>query len=132
MTRTPERAAAFILARPGPLRDGMQALLSAVPALEVVGATEDTGAVLKAAQAGRIDLVLVDLGLPDGDGWGALRQIGAVSPSTRRVALADDVRQQLATNIPAAEAVVLQGLPPGQLIEAIEAVLAAPRSGPAK
>ncbi len=88
------RTAVVIMARSEPLRDGLKALLTAIPQVEIVGEADNLPAGLELAAEHQPDIVLLDLGLPSGAAWAVLGRIKIISPRTRRIMLADDVRQQ--------------------------------------
>jgi DNA-binding NarL/FixJ family response regulator len=75
------------------VRDGLVALLSVTPGVEVVGEAGDGAAAVAAAEALRPDVVLMDLRMPGVDGVEATRRIGESAPGVRVVVLtthADD------------------------------------------
>ncbi|WP_369125444.1 response regulator [Catenulispora pinisilvae] len=75
------------------VRDGLVALLSVTPGVEVVGEAADGAAAVAAAETLRPDVVLMDLRMPGMDGVEATRQIGQSVPGVRIVVLtthADD------------------------------------------
>jgi DNA-binding NarL/FixJ family response regulator len=63
--------------------DGVRAALSRADDLEVVGEAHDVAGALVAARELSPDIVLMDLGLPDGSGIDATRVILAEAPSVR-------------------------------------------------
>jgi len=63
--------------------DGVRAALSRADDLEVVGEAHDVAGALTAARELGPDVVLMDLGLPDGSGIDATRAILAETPSVR-------------------------------------------------
>ena len=75
------------------VRDGLVALLSVTPGVEVVGEAADGAAAVAAAETLRPDVVLMDLRMPGVDGVEATRRIGESAPGVRVVVLtthADD------------------------------------------
>jgi DNA-binding NarL/FixJ family response regulator len=75
------------------VRDGLVALLSVTPGVEVVGEAADGASAVAAAETLRPDVVLMDLRMPGMDGVEATRRIGQSAPGVRVVVLtthADD------------------------------------------
>ncbi len=63
--------------------EGVRAVLASDSSIEVVGEAADVAGAIEAAAAMDPDLVLMDLGLPDGSGIDATRAVLAASPETR-------------------------------------------------
>lgn len=116
----------LIVAHADEMRRGLQALLGSIPHITSVELADDTVSALQAIAAYQPELVLLDLYLLGDEIWSALRQIRRLSPGSRRVVLADDVDQLAEVKAPAAEAVLLKGTPPGQLVTTVERLLGPP------
>lgn len=69
------------------VREGLEALLAAVPDVVVVGVADDGRAAVRAAEALSPDVVVMDLGMPELNGVDATRQLRAACPRTQVVVL---------------------------------------------
>jgi DNA-binding NarL/FixJ family response regulator len=105
------------------MQDGLLALLSAMPAVEVVGAAHDAASALRMINEHRPQLTVLDSNLLAGDACSLLREILAGQPPTRCIVLAEDVKELKEFEIAGADAALVKGFPPAQLIAAIERLL---------
>lgn len=69
------------------LREGLKALLSSKPELEIVGEAGEGDAAIRGVEKLQPDLVLMDLSLPKMNGTEAIREIKRRCPNTKVVAL---------------------------------------------
>ena len=65
------------------LRDGLRALLRAVPDIQVVGEAPSGQTAIGVAQRCGPDVVVMDLDMPNGDGLAATTEMGRLEPSPR-------------------------------------------------
>jgi DNA-binding NarL/FixJ family response regulator len=73
---------------------------------------------------GAFDVVILDLGLPDGSGWDLLPEIKATQPNSRLVVLTGQDNAHI--DVHKVDSVLLKaGISPHQLLEAIQAGLSA-------
>ena len=100
---------ALIMARPGPLRDALQALVTAMPQLDVVEETSDLPSALGEGREQLPILVLLDSALARGEICTTVSQTKARWPAARCVFLADDVQQSMEAEAAGADAVLLKG-----------------------
>jgi DNA-binding NarL/FixJ family response regulator len=114
---------AMIVTRPGSLQNGLLALMTAMPQIEIVGEAEDASSALQMVVEHRPDLVLLDMDLPGDDPCALLRQIKNDWPATCCIALADDVPHQQESDAAGADVALVKGFPPAQLIATIEGLL---------
>ena len=115
-----------IVAHADGMRRSLQALLGSIPHITSVELAEDAASALQAIATCQPELVLLDLYLLGDEIWSALRQIHTLSPASRRIVLADDVAQQEELQAPAAEAVLLKGALPAELVTTVERLLPPP------
>jgi DNA-binding NarL/FixJ family response regulator len=105
------------------LRNGLQALLTSIPRLDVVGQAGDGARALEMLRKHRPNLVLLDTHLPEDGEWQVLERAKARWPETRCIVLADDVDQQQRARALGADVALLKGFPPAKLAETIETII---------
>lgn len=107
-------------------RDGLGALLTTVPDLEVVGSVGDGASAVRRAVETRPDVVLMDLNLPGVPGIEATRRIVAATPETAVLVLTmvDDDDSVMAALKVGARGYVLKGAGQEEVLAAIRAVAA--------
>ncbi|MBN1979050.1 MAG: hypothetical protein JW918_16740 [Anaerolineae bacterium] len=115
-------ATVLIVARPGPLRDGMQALVSAISQVETAYAVNDLSAALP-DMGGWPDLVLLACEVRRGAVGSMVEQARARWPRARCITLVGSVEQQREAELAGADAVALNGLPPQKLLKKIAGML---------
>ncbi|MBY0278295.1 response regulator transcription factor [Candidatus Binatia bacterium] len=69
-----------------PTRMRLEAVVNGIPALKLLGST-GSATEARAALHGQPDVLLVDLGLPDGSGVDVIREAQRVSPNTRAMVI---------------------------------------------
>jgi DNA-binding NarL/FixJ family response regulator len=111
------------------LREGLRALLSSSPGLEIVGEAEDGRGAIQCAGSVKPDLVLMDLSMPRMNGMDAIREIKKVCPGTKILALTVHKAEEyvLASLQAGADAYVLKDATHSELMVAINSVLAGKR-----
>jgi DNA-binding NarL/FixJ family response regulator len=114
---------ALIVTGPGSFQNGLLALMTAMPQIEVVGEADNASSALQMVVERRPALVLLDMDLPGNDPWALLRQIKNDWPAIRCIALADDVQHQQDSQAAGADVALVKGFPPAQLIATIERLL---------
>lgn len=114
------RALALIVVRPGPLRDGIEALLASVPQVEIIETVGSARRGRSVAAERRVDLLLLDAGL-GGDEVGRLLQgCRGEGSQVHCIVLADDVEQVRWARAAGADAVFLKGFPAERFVMTVE------------
>lgn len=105
-------------------REGLRALLSAHPTLEVVGDARDGNEAVQLAKSLRPDVVLMDMEMPELNGLEATRRVRRAVPASRvlMLTLYDDEEIVAECLEAGAAGYVLKEAPSSQLVYAIEAV----------
>jgi DNA-binding NarL/FixJ family response regulator len=114
---------AFIVARPGPLRDSLQALMKTIPQIEILAETTDPSALLRMGAKIQPDVVLLDADLPREQVWSALREIREEWSRTRSIVMVEDSQQQQKAQAAGADVALIKGYPAARLIAAIRELL---------
>jgi len=114
---------ALIISRPGPLRDGLRAVLTATYRVKLIGEASDTASALRVIQEHCPTLVLMDADLASGEAWNTLKAIKTDWPQVRCIVLASSVEQQKAAALAGADSAPLKGLLAEKLYATIEQLL---------
>lgn len=117
---------ALIVAGPGPLRDGLQALVGTMPQVGRLDVVSDMGSSTTLGVNPSPALVLLDAELTGDQVWLMVRRAKARWPQARTIVLASSVKQQAEAEAAGADAVLLQGFPPTRLVAAIVKLLPQP------
>lgn len=117
----------LIVARPGSLRDGLQALMAAIPQIGIVDEANDISSAWRTALQHRPTLVVLDSDTAGGEIWLAVRRAKALWPQAECIFLADDVQQHQAAEAAGADAALLKGFPAARLVATIVRLLHQPR-----
>ena len=113
----------LVIAPPGELRDGLQALLSAIPQIGHISQADDSPSALRIVEEQRPDLVLVSTDAPGDMVATMLEYMEGIWPQCRSVVLANDTRQQDEARAAGADVVVLVGIPATSLVAIIQSLL---------
>ena len=113
----------LIVTGPGSLQNGLLALMTAMPQIEVAREADSASSALEMVVEHRPDVALLDMDLADNEAWTVLRQVKAKWPAIRCIALAEGVRQQQEAVAAGADAALVKGFAPAQLIATIERLL---------
>ena len=106
---------ALLVLRPGPLRDGLNALLSAMPEIGLVAQSEDADAALGFLAQHCADLVLIKLDAGDRRLLGPVLEMKALCPDAQVIALIEDERDRQVAAASGADLVMIVGVPAASL-----------------
>ena len=113
----------LIVAHPGPVRDGLRALLTAIPQVASLKEVDDASSALRVVEEHRPALVLISVNETGDEVWDLLAQIKSKHPQTRSILLTNDVQQQQLAQATGADGVLLRGTPASKLSATIKRLL---------
>jgi DNA-binding NarL/FixJ family response regulator len=113
---------AMLVAKPGPLRDSLRALVSAIPFTDTF-AVEGSAAALDDLQRCHPALVVVDFDPLDAGVWRLLDALSAKEPAVRHIVLVDTVEQQHLVLSSGAKVALLKGFSASRLHRVIKSLL---------
>ena len=105
-------------------RNGLRALLTTWPELEVVGEVANGQEAVRLVAERRPDVVLMDLQMPVMDGLQATRLIKTAWPAVSVVVLTSHADQQAAARAAGADTFVIKGSAPERLVSALGVIIA--------
>ncbi|CAN1601519.1 response regulator transcription factor [Pseudomonas sp. B21-028] len=107
------------------VRDGIRALLSVMPQLDVVGEAENGAQAIEMVGRCQPDLLLMDIGLKDMNGLELTRRLGKQYPSLKILVLSMyDNHEYVSESVRSgASGYVLKNAPSREIIAAIEAII---------
>jgi len=117
----------IVLADDHPLvRAGVRRVLETVPGLELVGEAGSGAETLKLLAATQPDVVLLDLNMPDGDGFSVLREARSLAPDTHIIVLTMHAQPEYITRAvrEGANGYLLKDLAVQDIVIAIQSVMA--------
>lgn len=123
---TPARTR-VLLADDHPLvRAGVRRVIEAVTHLECIGETGSGAETLRLLRVTPVDVLILDLNMPDGDGFSVLREASTVAPDTRIVVLTMHAQPEYVTRAvrEGANGYLLKDLAVQDLVAAIDSVMA--------
>jgi len=118
----------LLVARPGRMRDGLQALLRTIPEIEIVGQADSELQALTVISQQQPALVMLDSSLAPGEMLPMLVQIKDGYPRTRCIVLVENAQQQGAAREAGADTALITGFSAEVLHAAIDQVLTSIRS----
>jgi DNA-binding NarL/FixJ family response regulator len=113
----------LIVAAPSRLRDGLRAMVRAVPQIEYTVQADDGPSALRMLAEHPLALVLLDADLPGDEAWIVLTQIKARWPQTRCVVLVSNDQQRQVADMHGADAVLVKGFKGTTLMRTVAKLL---------
>lgn len=113
----------LIMAKPGSLRRGLQSLISALNGIRAVGLVDHHAAALQMTQELHPALAILESDTSGNQILETLREIKHLSPQTKCIVLVDTVEKQQQAHLFGADAVILQGTAPDELVFTLEFLL---------
>jgi DNA-binding NarL/FixJ family response regulator len=113
----------LVVARPGRIRNSLQALLQIMPRLRVTDLVSDNTSAMQMLTQHCPALVILDVNLPDNEAWVLLAQIQRTRPQTRCLLFVNSIEQRRAAKIAGADGALLKGFGTRELFTTLEELL---------
>jgi two-component system NarL family response regulator len=113
----------LIVARPGPLREGVEALLTSVPQIEIIGTAPRTSRAIEIIGEQSVNVLLLEAGLPRNGASRLVAFCRRKRPGLRCLVLADTMDQVREARAFGADAVFLKGFPADRFVRTMERLL---------
>ena len=117
------RKSGLIIARPGLVRDGLQAVFQAMPGVYALEPADDGASALDMLKSHRTDLVILDSSLSEDELIATIDRIKDQYPDVRCLVVTDDPGQQRTLKAVGTDAVLIKGFSAAVLSETIKALL---------
>ena len=111
---------ALLVAVPGRLRDGWQALLKAMPQISEVQQADDLPSAFRALNSQRFGLVILDAGTFGAGAWSLLGHVKDSKPQCRCIALVCNYWQERDAWFAGADEVLLRGFTAEEMFAAVK------------
>ena len=112
----------LVVARPGLVQDGLQALLTAIPDMDALEPAQDGSSALDSLKSHHPNLVILDSSLAEGELCRMLKQIKEGWPDIRCIVIAKNPPQGRAMEAAGADAVLVEGFSAQLLSTTIKAL----------
>ncbi len=103
-------------------RDGLRALLSILPEIEIVAEAADGREAVRLVQAVQPDVVLMDVCMPNMDGLDATQSIKTSRPETKVIVLTIHASYQIEALAAGADAFFVKGSSTEELLQAVSSL----------
>ncbi|MCP4544412.1 MAG: response regulator transcription factor [Chloroflexi bacterium] len=113
----------LIAAKPGVMRDGVQAVLTAIPRAKVMDPADDGASALRAVADHQPALILLDTNLPNHQVWTLLEKVKTQWPQVQCLVLADNRQQRQTAQAAGADHVLIKGCPAKEFYANINGML---------
>ncbi len=120
---SPRPVSALILAEPGPMREGLWELVSAMPQVKLIGAVADEYEAIQIVKKKHPVLVIFENHFNQGEERSVIHEIKTADPDVICVVMARDVEQSKNATDAGADSVQMTGIPAGELYRKIQLLL---------
>jgi len=111
---------ALIVARAGALRDALEALISTVPPINQVEVMDENENIFQKIPLIKPSMIILEANPPDHSKAGCLKALKERFPDIPCILIVEEIYQERSSDFSRADAVILEGSPPEELIGLIQ------------